>query len=101
MILLLDNYDSFVHNLARYLRQLGADTLVLRSDRVDRHECQRLAPDAVVLSPGPKGPFEAGCSVDVVRTWTWRSLFLVSVLGIRQSQPRLVQRSVRVLPGMA
>ena len=67
MILLLDNYDSFVHNLARYLRQLGADTLVLRSDRVDRHECQRLAPDAVVLSPGPKGPFEAGCSVDVVR----------------------------------
>ena len=67
MILLLDNYDSFVHNLARYFRRLGADTLVVRSDQIDRHECQRLAPSAVVLSPGPKGPFEAGCSVDVVR----------------------------------
>jgi anthranilate synthase/aminodeoxychorismate synthase-like glutamine amidotransferase len=67
VILLLDNYDSFVHNLARYLRRLGADTLVVRSDQIDCHECQRLAPDAVVLSPGPKGPFEAGCSVDVVR----------------------------------
>ncbi|MGI9445834.1 MAG: anthranilate synthase component II [Rubripirellula sp.] len=67
MILLLDNYDSFVHNLARYFRRLGADTLVVRSDQINRHECQRLAPSAVVLSPGPKGPFEAGCSVDVVR----------------------------------
>ncbi|MDA7874507.1 aminodeoxychorismate/anthranilate synthase component II [Rhodopirellula sp.] len=67
MILLLDNYDSFVHNLARYLRRLGAQTLVVRSDQIDCRECQRLAPDAVVLSPGPKGPFEAGCSVDVIR----------------------------------
>ncbi len=67
MILLLDNYDSFVHNLARYLRRLGADTLVVRSDQIDCSDCQRLAPDAVVLSPGPKGPFEAGCSLDVVR----------------------------------
>jgi anthranilate synthase/aminodeoxychorismate synthase-like glutamine amidotransferase len=67
VILLLDNYDSFVHNLARYLRRLGADTLVVRSDQIDRRECQRLDPTAVVLSPGPKGPFEAGCSVDVVR----------------------------------
>ena len=67
MILLLDNYDSFVHNLARYLRRLGAHTLVVRSDEIDCRECQRLAPAAVVLSPGPKGPFEAGCSVDVIR----------------------------------
>lgn len=67
MILLLDNYDSFVHNLARYLRRLGADTRVVRSDQINRHECQRLDPSAVVLSPGPKGPLEAGCSMDVVR----------------------------------
>jgi anthranilate synthase/aminodeoxychorismate synthase-like glutamine amidotransferase len=67
VILLLDNYDSFVHNLARYLRRLGTDTLVVRSDRIDLQECQRLDPDAVVVSPGPRGPLEAGCSVDVVR----------------------------------
>jgi anthranilate/para-aminobenzoate synthase component II len=67
VILLLDNYDSFVHNLARYLRRLGAHTLVVRSDEIDCRECQRLAPAAVVLSPGPKDPFEAGCSVDVIR----------------------------------
>jgi len=67
VILLLDNYDSFVHNLARYLRRLGAKTLVVRSDQIDWQGCQQLSPDAVVLSPGPKRPQAAGCSVDVVR----------------------------------
>jgi len=67
VILLLDNYDSFVHNLARYLRRLGVHTLVVRSDQIDCRECQLLKPQAVVLSPGPKGPLEAGCSMDVVR----------------------------------
>lgn len=67
MILLLDNYDSFVHNLARYVRQLGCPTRVIRSDRIDVAGCERLAPDGVVISPGPRHPDEAGCSVDVVR----------------------------------
>ena len=67
MILLLDNHDSFVHNLARYFRRLGCQTRVVRSDQIDAAGCRRLAPDAIVLSPGPKGPGEAGCSVDVVR----------------------------------
>ncbi len=67
MILLLDNYDSFVHNLARYFRMLGCETTVVRSDQVDVVDCERMAPDAVVISPGPRRPVDAGCSVDVVR----------------------------------
>lgn len=67
MILLIDNYDSFVHNLARYLRRLGADTLVLRNDELDAERARQLAPAAVVLSPGPCTPDEAGCSLQLVR----------------------------------
>ena len=68
MILLLDNYDSFVHNLARYVRRLGCDTKVVRSDEIDPAGCEALSPSAVILSPGPRGPFQAGCSVELVRT---------------------------------
>ena len=67
MILLLDNYDSFVHNLARYLRRLGQETRVIRSDEIDVAGCKRLCPDAVVISPGPKRPEDAGCSVELIR----------------------------------
>lgn len=67
MILLLDNYDSFVHNLARYLRLLGQDTRVVRSDAITAAGVQRLAPDAIVLSPGPRGPDDARCSLEVVQ----------------------------------
>lgn len=66
MILLLDNYDSFVHNLARYFRQLGCHTRVIRSDQIDVAGCQHLAPEAVVISPGPRRPEQAGCSVPLV-----------------------------------
>ena len=68
MFLLLDNYDSFVHNLARYFRRLRCETQVIRSDEVDVEGCRRLQPEAVVISPGPRRPEEAGCSVQVVRT---------------------------------
>jgi anthranilate synthase/aminodeoxychorismate synthase-like glutamine amidotransferase len=67
MILLLDNFDSFVHNLARYFRQLGCQTTVVRSDRIDAQGCAALDPDAIVISPGPKRPEQAGCSIDVIR----------------------------------
>jgi anthranilate synthase/aminodeoxychorismate synthase-like glutamine amidotransferase len=67
MILLIDNYDSFVHNLARYLRRLGAETLVVRNDAVDVAAIRHLQPQAIVLSPGPCTPTEAGCSLAVVR----------------------------------
>ena len=67
MILLIDNYDSFVHNLARYFRRLGQQTRVVRNTAIDAAGVRRLAPAAVILSPGPCTPREAGCSIDVVR----------------------------------
>src|SRR5688572_16809013 len=67
MILLIDNYDSFVHNLARYVRELGAQALVVRNDEVSVADVQRLAPSHIILSPGPCSPSEAGLCVDLVR----------------------------------
>lgn len=67
MILLIDNYDSFVHNLARYLRLLGQETQVIRNDAIDAAGVEAMQPAAIVLSPGPCGPQEAGCTVEVVR----------------------------------
>jgi anthranilate synthase/aminodeoxychorismate synthase-like glutamine amidotransferase len=67
MILLIDNYDSFVHNLARYVRELGGDAVVRRNDKVTLAEIETLAPSHIILSPGPCSPAEAGISTDVVR----------------------------------
>ncbi|MFN0016718.1 MAG: anthranilate synthase component II [Pirellulaceae bacterium] len=67
MILLIDNYDSFVHNLARYFQRLGQETRVMRNDMLSVEDIRRLQPDAIVLSPGPCTPSEAGCSLDVVQ----------------------------------
>jgi len=66
MILVLDNHDSFVHNLARYLRRGGQATRVIRSDAIDAAGCAALQPLAIVLSPGPKRPEHAGCCVEVI-----------------------------------
>lgn len=65
MVLLIDNYDSFVYNLARYFQRLGQQTQVVRNDAIDVAGIRRLRPHAVVLSPGPCTPSEAGCSLDV------------------------------------
>ena len=81
MILVVDNYDSFVFNLARYFQELGARTLVLRNDAVDAATVERLAPQAIVLSPGPCGPREAGASLDLVRAFTGRLPILGVCLG--------------------
>jgi anthranilate synthase component 2 len=67
LILLLDNYDSFVHNVARYLRLAGKATRVIRSDAITAEQCYQLQPEAIVLSPGPHRPEQAGCCLDVVR----------------------------------
>jgi anthranilate synthase/aminodeoxychorismate synthase-like glutamine amidotransferase len=67
MILLIDNYDSFVHNLARYFERLGVETVVVRNDVTSVAEVRRLQPQAIVLSPGPCTPSEAGCGVELVR----------------------------------
>jgi anthranilate synthase component II len=67
MILLLDNYDSFVYNLARYVHELGETPLVRRHDALTVDEVAALAPSHVIISPGPCSPAEAGISTDVVR----------------------------------
>ena len=66
MILLIDNYDSFVHNLARYFQRLGQQTLVVRNDAMTIDEIRELKPTAIVLSPGPCVPNTAGISLTVV-----------------------------------
>src|SRR5437773_599168 len=66
VILLIDNYDSFVHNLARYFQRLGQETRVMRNDAVSVADIRRMQPAAIILSPGPCTPSEAGCSLDVV-----------------------------------
>ena len=60
MLLLIDNYDSFTYNLVHYLGELGADVLVKRNDALDVQEAVNMAPSAIVLSPGPRGPSQAG-----------------------------------------
>jgi anthranilate synthase component II len=67
MILLIDNYDSFAHNLARYFERLGQDVHVARNDAIEVTHVRKLAPDAIVLSPGPCTPNEAGASLSIVR----------------------------------
>ena len=67
MILLIDNYDSFVYNLARYVRELGETPLVRRHDAVSCDDVKALAPTHIIISPGPCTPDEAGISTEVVR----------------------------------
>src|SRR6185436_8716394 len=67
MILLIDNYDSFVYNLARYVRELGEEPLVRRHDAIGVDEILGLAPSHIIISPGPCSPTEAGISTEVVR----------------------------------
>ena len=67
MILLIDNYDSFTYNLFQYLSELGAQVRVVRNDETTLEEIDALAPERIVISPGPCTPREAGISNDVVR----------------------------------
>jgi len=67
MVLLIDNYDSFVYNLVQYLGELGAETRTCRNDAITIREIAELTPSHIVISPGPCTPLEAGVSNDVVR----------------------------------
>jgi anthranilate synthase/aminodeoxychorismate synthase-like glutamine amidotransferase len=69
LILVIDNYDSFTYNLVQYLGELGERPLVRRNDAVTVEEIGELRPDAIVLSPGPCTPAEAGVTVPVIRRW--------------------------------
>jgi anthranilate synthase/aminodeoxychorismate synthase-like glutamine amidotransferase len=78
VILLIDNYDSFVYNLARYVRELGRDALVRRHDAITLEQIAALGPSHIIISPGPCTPGEAGISTDVVRHFGPR----IPILGI-------------------
>ena len=78
MILLIDNYDSFVHNIARYVGELGRERRVVRNDAIDVDDIAAETPEAIILSPGPGTPDDAGVSLDVVRRLGER----VPILGI-------------------
>ena len=67
MILVIDNYDSFTYNLVQYLGELGVDPVVRRNDQITLDEIASAGPDAIVLSPGPGTPRDAGITIDVVR----------------------------------
>jgi anthranilate synthase component II len=69
MLLVIDNYDSFTYNLVQYLGELGAEIVVKRNDAIDVDDVGALAPSAIVLSPGPCTPKQAGITVDVIRRW--------------------------------
>jgi anthranilate synthase/aminodeoxychorismate synthase-like glutamine amidotransferase len=66
MIVLIDNYDSFTYNLYQYLCELGADVRVVRNDQATVPEIEAMAPEKLVVSPGPRTPKEAGISVDLI-----------------------------------
>ena len=80
-VLVIDNYDSFTYNLVQYLGELGADPVVHRNDGIDLAGIEALAPDAILISPGPGTPDDAGISMDVIREWAGRRPILGVCLG--------------------
>lgn len=69
MILVIDNYDSFTYNLVQYLGELGAEVKVMRNDKLTIEDIERLAPDQLLISPGPCTPKEAGISVEAIKRY--------------------------------
>ncbi|MBT9383754.1 aminodeoxychorismate/anthranilate synthase component II [Pseudooceanicola sp. CBS1P-1] len=81
MLLIIDNYDSFVFNVVRYCAELGHEALVRRNDALDLDAVERLAPSAIILSPGPATPQEAGLSLGIVQRFSGRVPLLGVCLG--------------------
>ena len=67
MLLMIDNYDSFTYNLYQYLSELGAEVTTVRNDKITLEEIEAMAPEGIVVSPGPSTPLQAGISNDAVR----------------------------------
>lgn len=78
MILVIDNYDSFTYNLVQYLGELGADVAVKRNDATTVEAIRRMRPQKIVISPGPKGPAEAGLSVELIKSFAGA----IPILGV-------------------
>ncbi len=77
-IIVIDNYDSFTYNLVQYLGELGADLSIYRNDEISVSAVGKKKPDAIVVSPGPCTPNEAGISMDVIRTYSGQ----IPILGV-------------------
>ncbi len=78
MVFVLDNYDSFTYNLVQYMGELGAEMTIRRNDELTVDEVEALAPERILLSPGPCTPQEAGISIDLIRRFTGK----VPILGV-------------------
>jgi len=78
MILMIDNYDSFTYNLVQYLREMSADVRVVRNDALSVADIEALAPSALVISPGPGRPEDAGISCDAIRAFAGH----IPILGV-------------------
>jgi anthranilate synthase component 2 len=78
MLLMIDNYDSFTYNLVQYLGELGEDVRVYRNDQITLDAIEQLAPQRIVISPGPCTPNEAGVSVELIRRFGGR----IPILGV-------------------
>lgn len=81
MILMIDNYDSFVYNLVQYIGEIGEDIIVKRNDEVSIEDIEKLNPEIIVLSPGPCSPKEAGICIDVVNYFKDKKPILGICLG--------------------
>jgi anthranilate synthase component II len=104
MLLVIDNYDSFTYNLVQYLGELGADVVVRRNDAVTVDEVGALRPSAIVVSPGPCAPSQAGITVAVIRQWGSSIPTLGVCLGhqaIGEADGGRVVRSRHVMHGKA
>jgi len=78
MLLMIDNYDSFTYNLVQYLGELGVEVKVVRNDEIGVADIAGIAPDQIVISPGPCTPNEAGISVETIRAYAGR----IPILGV-------------------
>jgi anthranilate synthase/aminodeoxychorismate synthase-like glutamine amidotransferase len=102
MILVIDNYDSFTYNLVQYLGELGEEPVVRRNDAITVDQVGELNPDAIVLSPGPCTPAQAGVTVPVIQRWGARLPILGVCLGhqaIGEAYGGRVVRAGRVMHG--
>ena len=95
MILLIDNYDSFTYNIYQYVGELHPHIKAVRNDEITIEEIQQMAPEAIIISPGPGYPKTAGISEEVIRQFSEKFQSLESVLDIRQSEKSLEGKSCR------
>ena len=102
MYLMIDNYDSFVYNLKAYFQELGRDILVRRSDEITLADIQAMQPQGIILSPGPKRPWDAQLCVDTVRRFGGKVPLLGVCLGhqvLGHCAGAVVEKGVRPMHG--